>query len=140
MQIKPLFAPDITPDFLHTLAALSEVSLSVEEAREVFRRRLSTGVLSFIAVEDGRVVGTASLIVEQKFLHRGGKAAHIEDVAVHPDYQRRGIGKALILHATQIARERGCYKVVLDCHDHLAEFYEKCGFTRSSCQMRQNLT
>lgn len=140
MQIKPLFAPDITPDFLHTLAALSEVNLTIDEAREVFRRRLQSGILSFIAVEDGRVVGTASLLVELKFLHKGSKAGHIEDVAVHPDYQRRGIGKALIMHATQVARERGCYKVILDCHDRLQEFYEKCGFTRSSCQMRMSLT
>ena len=139
MEIKRLFAPDITPDFLHTLAALSEVNLTVEEARDVFRERLREGIVTVIAVEDGRVVGTASLLVERKFLHKGSKAGHIEDVAVHPDYQRRGIGKALVMHLSEMAKARGCYKVILDCKDELAEFYQKCGFTRSSCQMRLNL-
>jgi glucosamine-phosphate N-acetyltransferase len=89
-----------------------------------------------IAVENGKVVGTASLLVERKFLHKGGRAGHIEDVAVHPNYQRRGIGKALVMHLVEEARKRGCYKVILDCKDELAVFYEKCGFKRGQCQMR----
>lgn len=136
MEIYRLFAPDITADFLVTLSALSEVNLTVEEAKEVFRQRLKDGILTVIAKIDGRVVGTASLLVELKFLHKGSKAGHIEDVAVHPDFQRRGIGKALVMYLVDIAKDKGCYKVILDCRDDLSVFYEKCGFVRSSCQMR----
>lgn len=136
MIIKRLWAPDITKEFLETLTALSVVDLSIEEARAVFYDRTNQGIKTYIAVQDNRVVGTASLLVEKKFLHRGGKAGHIEDVAVHPDYQRRGIGKALVLFLVEESKKQGCYKVILDCKDELAVFYEKCGFKRGQCQMR----
>lgn len=139
MIIRPLFGHNVNQDFLETLAALSEVNLTVEKAKDVFRDRLRSGIKTYIAIEDGRIVGTASLIVERKFLHGGSRAAHIEDVAVLPSYQRRGIGKALIMHLVQEARRLSCYKVVLDCKPDVVEFYQKCGFTDSSCQMRINL-
>lgn len=138
MEIKKLFAPDITQDFLATLSALSEVNLTVEEAKEVFRKRLRDGILTVIAKIDDKVVGTASLLVELKFLHKGSKAGHIEDIAVHPDFQRRGIGKAMVAHLIGVAKEKGCYKVTLSCKNELTAFYEKCGFIHSSCQMRFN--
>jgi glucosamine-phosphate N-acetyltransferase len=136
MDIKPLWAPDISTDFLETLIALSVVDLSIDEAKQVFQDRLRQGIRTVIAVENGKVVGTASLLVERKFLHKGGKAGHIEDVAVHPNYQRRGIGKALVMHLVEEAQKRSCYKVILDCKDELVVFYEKCGFKRGQCQMR----
>lgn len=139
MDIRPLFAPDIDEDFLTTLNTLSVVNLSVEEAKKVYQDRISRNVRTVIAVVNGRVVGTATLLLERKFIHKGGMAGHIEDVAVHPTFQGQGIGKALIDHLVELARSRGCYKVVLDCQDQLQEFYSKCGFTRAQLQMRIDL-
>ncbi len=139
LMIRELFAPDINEDFFAALAALSDCELDVPRAKEVLRLRFSQGVRTYIAVLDGRIVGTASLFIEQKFLHKGGKVAHIEDVAVHPDFQRRGIGKALVGYLEEQAREKGCYKTILDCFDHLEVFYGKCGYRKYSIQMRKNL-
>lgn len=33
------------------------------------------------------------------------------------------------------ADSQGCYKVILDCSDDNATFYEKCGFKRKEVQM-----
>ncbi len=33
------------------------------------------------------------------------------------------------------AREAGCYKVILDCAEENAAFYEKCGLTIKEIQM-----
>lgn len=33
------------------------------------------------------------------------------------------------------AKEAGCYKVILDCAEANAAFYEKCGLTRKEVQM-----
>jgi hypothetical protein len=41
----------------------------------------------------------------------------------------------LIDELTRVCRERGCYKVILDCADHNVAFYEKCGLTRKEIQM-----
>ncbi len=134
--IRELFGPDINEDFLKTISALSDPGLTVNEAREIFRSRLRTHLKTYVAVLGGRVVGTATLLIERKFLHKGAYAAHIEDVAVHPDHQRHGIGTALVRFLVEDARKRKCYKIILDCFEHLAPFYERIGFRISSIQMR----
>ena len=72
------------------------------------------------------VVGYGSIFIERKI--RGGKMGHIEDIAVHPDFRKKGIGKLLINALYQIAQEEKCYKVSLVCKEHNLSFYQKCDF------------
>lgn len=72
------------------------------------------------------VVGYGSIFIERKI--RGGKMGHIEDIAVHPDFRKKGIGKLLINALYQISQEEKCYKVSLACKDHHLSFYQECGF------------
>jgi N-acetylglutamate synthase-like GNAT family acetyltransferase len=85
------------------------------------------------------VIGTASLLVEQKFIHQGGMVGHIEDVSVRLGYEKMGVGTALVRHATEQARKLGCYKVILDCSENLIPFYESLGFRCHAVQMRTEL-
>jgi glucosamine-phosphate N-acetyltransferase len=139
IQIRELTAPDLSDGFLESLAVLSEVRLTPEQALEVFRQRQRAGVRTFIARMQGRVIGTASLLLERKFIHGGGWVGHIEDVAVLGAYQGRGIGSALVQHASEAARQRGCYKVILDCFEHLVEFYGRLGFRPHNRGLRLDL-
>jgi hypothetical protein len=41
----------------------------------------------------------------------------------------------LIEALVDVARQRGCYKVILDCSEANQAFYEKCGLTRKEVQM-----
>jgi glucosamine-phosphate N-acetyltransferase len=136
LTIRELIAPDLSAGFLDALANLSEVGLTPVEAAEVFRNRLRLGIRTYVAFLCDHVVGTASLLLEQKFIHRGGWVGHIEDVAVHRDHQQEGIGTALVQHATEEARKRGCYKVILDCFEHLVPFYERLGYRRHNLGLR----
>lgn len=47
---------------------------------------------------------------------------------VHPDFRRRGIGRALVERAVKVARERGMEWVHVDYEPHLHDFYQACGF------------
>lgn len=136
LTIRELTAPDIGSDFLDSLAALTDVGLEPEQALEVFRQRLRAGIRTFVALAGDRVVGTLSLLIEQKFIHGGGKVGHIEDVAVHRDFQGRGVGQALVPYATAEAGRAGCYKVILNCQEDRVPFYEKVGFRRHDVGMR----
>jgi GNAT superfamily N-acetyltransferase len=56
---------------------------------------------------------------------------YLTSMAVEPDRQRQGIGRACMIDALRIARERSADAIRLDAYDAAAgagAFYEKCGF------------
>ena len=81
------------------------------------------------------IIGSSAIFIETKIIHNFGKVAHIEDVIVHNEFRGKGIGKMLIEKCIEVAKQNGCYKIILDCSEHNCEFYEKCGFTQKGAQM-----
>lgn len=138
LTIRELRGPDLANGFLETLAGLSEVNLDVQGAGEILRARQKAGTQTYVALYAGKVVGTVSLLVELKFIHGGGKVGHIEDMAVHQDFRHRRIGSALMEHATRTAWELGCYKVILNCFEHISLFYTQLGYKKQDVGMRAN--
>lgn len=136
VTIRTMKEGDLHRGLLETLATLSEVGLMPDAALAVHRRRDLAGVRTFVAESEDRVVGTLTLLIEQKFIHAGGLVGHIEDVAVHKDHQGKGIGKELVLHAVEESKKAGCYKVILDCFEELVPFYSALGFRRFNVGMR----
>ena len=58
-------------------------------------------------------------------------AAHIEQVSVHPDHSRRGIGRALIERAETWARDRGLLALTLTTYVEVpwnGPYYQRLGF------------
>jgi GNAT superfamily N-acetyltransferase len=56
---------------------------------------------------------------------------HIEQVSVHPDHARRGIGRALIEHVAGTAKAGGVPALTLTTFADVpwnAPYYERCGF------------
>ena len=79
--------------------------------------------LAYVCAYDGdQLVGFANLAWD------GGIHAFLLDTTVHRDWQRRGIGRALVRQATAVARERGIHWLHVDYEPHLAGFYRDCGF------------
>ena len=58
----------------------------------------------------------------------GGGHAFLLDTTVHPDMRRQGIGRHLVQHAIDVARDNGMRWVHVDFDEHLREFYRGCGF------------
>jgi glucosamine-phosphate N-acetyltransferase len=136
LTVREMTASDLGGRFFEALAALAEVGLTAREAEEVFHERQRRGVRTYVALWRGQVAGTASLLLERKYIHRGGLVGHIEDVAVNPSCQVRGVGTALVGHATEEARKLGCYKVVLDCSEGLVPFYARLGYRPHNLGLR----
>jgi len=89
------------------------------------------------ALEGDIQIGTAEVIIDP---HAKGKpAALVESVEVIESRRRQGIGKLLMLRLIELADERGCYKVVLQCAGHNIPFYKECGFHVHQNGMRRNL-
>jgi glucosamine-phosphate N-acetyltransferase len=81
------------------------------------------------------VIATGSIFIEPKFIRKLSNVAHIEDIVVDSNYRKKGLGKIIINHLKNIAKIRGCYKVILNCDKHNVGFYESCGFTKKECEM-----
>ena len=136
--IRKLEEGDLLNGFLASLDSLRKAS-GMDNAKDIFEIIDSNPHhVILVAVTAGRVIGSVTMLIEQKFIHGGGKVCHIEDVVVDGDAQRRGTGQKLILAALGYAKNAGCYKTILDCMDDVRPFYEKLGFARHSSGMRFN--
>ncbi|MEX0716767.1 MAG: GNAT family N-acetyltransferase [Planctomycetaceae bacterium] len=125
---------------LDQISATGVAELSPERARTLIAEMAARGVEHvWVAVRDGRVVGAATLIVERKLIHGGGRAGRIEDVVVDQRLRQRGIGRLLIERLCELAAELGCYKIVLCCDASNMGFYERCGFRPHEVGMRKDL-
>jgi len=139
-QVRELEKKDLGPSlgFLETLSNLAKVGdLSRNKAEEVLEKIIKQDSQILIAVaDDGQIIGSTTLMLEQKFLRGGKLAGHIEDVVTRKGYQGMGIASALIKKAVQIAKDSGCYKLILDCDDSLIPFYQKFGFKENENCMK----
>jgi len=92
-----------------------------------------------IAEFDGKIVGSATLHLQQKIIRNGGIAGCIEDVVVREDYRGNNIGSQLIQELIKKAENFGCYKIILSCFPERINFYKKNGFNQESITMRFDL-
>ena len=83
----------------------------------------------FVWVEAGKVVGNLSMV---PFFSQGRRIYLIANVAVYPEYRRRGIAKALTEAALKKSRQRQVQATWLQVRDDntaAIELYQKMGFT-----------
>ena len=136
--IRELQEDDLFNGFLESLDTLKKASdLDKEKANEILKKiKSNSSHVIFVAILDGKVVGSTTMLIEPKFIHNGGKVAHIEDVVVTKEYQGKGIGEKLIRSLLDYAKKNDCYKTILDSNDDVKPFYEKIGFKKHSNCMR----
>ncbi len=86
-------------------------------------------------IQRNYIIGTGTLLIEQKIIRDMGKVGHIEDIII--DHHSRGhqYGLMIVNHLKNIALKRGCYKTILDCQEYLEYFYKKNGFSKKGIQM-----
>ncbi|MGZ4846402.1 MAG: N-acetyltransferase family protein [Halobacteriota archaeon] len=83
--------------------------------KEQWLRRLNTNEITLLGLHQDKIVGTATLIMNDP----ESRAAHVASfgVAVHPAFQRKSLGKLLIVALEQIALEQGIKKIEVNCYD-----------------------
>lgn len=138
IKIRKLQKKDLFNGFLHSLDSLRNTSnMSPRKAQALFDKISNNpNETIYVAVMNSKIIGAASIIIEQKFIHKGGKVGHIEDVVVAKEFQGKGIGQKVVQSLLNHAQKQGCYKTILDCTDDLIPFYKKLGFKLHSNSMR----
>jgi ribosomal protein S18 acetylase RimI-like enzyme len=85
------------------------------------RRAFLNSQLVCFAFDDARLIGTARALTDWEY------HALIYDVAVHPDFQRSGIGTRLI---ENLLERLPVWRVMLVAADDVQAFYARLGFSR----------
>jgi GNAT superfamily N-acetyltransferase len=109
-------------------------ALGLTEKGALFAMRNSS---VYVAKDCDQLFATVTLssrkpwAIDKKYFQAAEKPLYLTAMAVHPDHQRRGIGRQCIDVARQIAVKWPSDAIRLDAYDVAAgagEFYRKCGF------------
>jgi glucosamine-phosphate N-acetyltransferase len=126
------------PEVILLLQDMSEFLPLTQDYDSIWSRYAAQKhVISIVALEHGNVIGFGTVCLESKI--RGGRVGHIEDIVIHRNQRSRGIGSAIVSSLADVAKDEGCYKVTLHCHEPNVLFYEKIGFQLSGASMQRML-
>jgi len=142
---------EVTPANAADAAALAELRnaaadrLSERHGRGTWSGRCTergvrfdmTRATVFVARHGPDIVGTMALgarkpwSIDVAYFTPVARPLYLTGMAVHPDYQRQGMGRAMIEESLRIARDWPADAIRLDAFDAPAgagPFYERCGF------------
>lgn len=113
-----------------------EQDFTPDPERQIAGLRLmleSPGAVLLTAKRGGRIAGFCGvqLLISTAM---GGYSAQIEDLVLHPEFRRQGIGRKLLEAAAQWAKRRGAVRLQLNCDDlnlPAQSFYTRYGWERT---------
>jgi ribosomal protein S18 acetylase RimI-like enzyme len=128
--IELCFSPTMDHDGQRYLSDMRRASRDDSFLRWASRvtETASLPMMGYVWEQDGRIIGNASLI---PFRHQRKRIYLIANVAAHPDYRRRGIGRALTERVMQLARDRKASAIWLHVREDnpgAIRLYESLGF------------
>ena len=92
---------------------------------DIILQSILMGGKMLIAVNaDDKVIGTSWMTFD-------GRRIHLHHFGVHPDYQRKGIGRLLVKESLRFVKQKG-YQVKLEVHQSniaAINLYKQFGFT-----------
>ncbi len=134
-KIRPLHRNDYHNEYLPLLQqefTIDSSQITFEQfARFVDDTKKQTFVLeqrtNRVPETNIQIIGSVTIIIEEKLIHNMGKVCHIEDVVIDKKSRGKGYGKKLVQYCVDLATTIGCYKCILNCSEENVKFYEKCG-------------
>ena len=110
---------------------------------DYYMRHMKDGTfVSWIAVDDGRIIGTSGMSFVEKPPYFGcpsGKMGLLSSMFISPDYRRMGIAKELLHRVVEEARSYGCGTVQITASDMGVKLYTAYGFVHNGNFMQYKL-
>ncbi len=130
VNIRPFRADDQTATRDLILSGLGEHFGYIDpsynpDVDDIAAHYITAGHPFVVAERDGLLVGTGALLVHNE------EVGQLVRMSVHQSRRRQGLGRALVSHLLQIARERGLRKVIVETNNDWYDaigLYERCGF------------
>jgi len=109
------------------LSNLYRIAPLGEKKPEDLRTAFSNSRFKCFVYDDDRLIGVGRALAD------GIDCSYLCDVAVHPEFQGTGLGKAVILKLVELST--GHRKIILYANPGKEGFYKKLGFNRMSTAM-----
>lgn len=110
---------------------------------DYYHRHMADGTfVSWLAADDGRIVGTSGMSFVEKPPYYGcpsGKIGILSSMFTDKDYRRKGIAKTLLAKVVNEAREYGCGAVQITASDMGVLLYSDFGFVKNGNFMQYRL-
>ncbi len=120
-----LFIRDMKEDDIHAILEIEQISFSTPWSKESFLNEVyKKYAFSKVALFEGNIIG----YICANYLHH---ESHILNLAVHPDFRRRGVATILMSKAMRELKEKGCVFMYLEVrvsNTGAQRFYERFGF------------
>jgi putative acetyltransferase len=140
MELRPITAVDVPQAVELVRRTLAEFGLTFGEGSATDRQLhglpgsyRDEGGEFFVAVEEGRVLGTAGVA------RLGPSLYEVRKMYLEPEARGRGLGQQLLDACLAFCRAAGAKTVVLDTKHEMTRaiaFYERNGFVRDDAQIR----
>lgn len=94
-----------------------------------------------VAKQNSKIIGSATLLYLPIPAY-GRPYAFLEGLVVDKNSRKKGVGTALLTKLVELAKEKGCYKVVGTSRfnsEDVHKFYEKLGFKKWGWEFRMDL-
>jgi perosamine synthetase len=124
--------------YLELMSGFRSVNTDMSDLdfQKLFYRIMNNGSI-IIAELNGKIIGSITILLEQKFIHNSAIYAHIEDVFVNESFRHKKIGKELVNNSIVYCKEKNVYKISLNCDEKLRAFYSLNNFEQRQVNMSQ---
>jgi [ribosomal protein S18]-alanine N-acetyltransferase len=120
MTFRPMLEAD-----LDQVVEIEKASMPSPWSKELFDEELKRDAAHyFVLEEEGRVAGYMGY-------WEAPEEAHIINLAIGPDFRKRGLGKMMMDHCLAYAAKRGAHLATLEVrqsNEAAQKLYEKCNF------------
>jgi len=103
-----------------------------EEIRLLWDEIYGNPNLNYLVCElDGKIVASCTVAIIKNLTRKARPYCLVDNMITHSDYRKRGLGRAVLDQAVEIAKENNCYKVMVmsgSNKDETVRFYENAGF------------
>ena len=110
---------------------------------DYYHRHMADGTfVSWLAVAEGRIVGTSGMSFVEKPPYFGcpsGRIGLLSSMFTDPDYRRMGIARELLHRVVEEARKYGCGTVQITASDMGVKLYTSYGFVHNGNFMQYKL-
>jgi glucosamine-phosphate N-acetyltransferase len=99
-----------------------------EDFIDFYKNVLNKNQYIIVIENNNKIVGSGTLLIEQKLTYGGCKLGHIENILIDKNEKGKYLGTTLVNKLVDVANKHKCYRIDLICTDKLIKFYEKMKF------------